>query len=222
MPRAFELPAAPPLVAQAPTAHGCPIVAIGANAGGPAALRVLFRSCGRAATEAAWIVAQNGPTEMLLGLVPLLARETTMRVSLAGDGSPIEPGAVILAPGGSHVRVSGNGRSIELLREPPINHVRPSADVLFASAAAAAGGRCVAVVLTGMGCDGIEGAAHVRRARGRVVVVRPSARVASGMADGVVRSGYASALESLETVGAAVTDMVATLRPQQDVAAIAG
>lgn len=185
-----------------------PIVVVGANAGGPAALRLLLRACGPAASEAAWVVAQNGLPEMILGLMPLLQRETGMRVALATHGQPLMPGRVLLGPGGSHVGIAEDGLSVEIVHASEQHHVRPAADVLFRTAAQAAGSRCVAVILTGMGIDGTMGAAFVRSAQGRVLVAQPGPHVASGMAKSVQRAGLATSVHPLESLGGAVTQAV--------------
>lgn len=195
-----------------PAAPRFPIVVVGANAGGPAALRILLRSCGPAASGAAWVIAQHGLPELLRSLVPVLARETSMPVVQAAHGMPLEPGRVVVAPGGSHVLIAAGGTRIELVQDGDIQHVRPAADPLFRSAAEAAGASCIAVILTGMGRDGTEGAAVVKAAGGRVIVAKPGLHVAAGMAESAIRAGLASQIEPLEAIGSCVTRAIEVLR----------
>src|SRR5439155_1098613 len=84
----------------------------------------------------------------------------------------IRPGHALIAPGNLHLRVrrDGKGYRVALENDPPVNGHRPSIDVLFASAAAAAGSNAVGVILTGMGADGAQGLWAMKRAGARTPV----------------------------------------------------
>jgi two-component system chemotaxis response regulator CheB len=202
-----------PFVPAAPSGHApaFPLVVVGANAGGPAALRLLLRNLPTSAEQAAFVIAQHLQPQMLDSLVPALQRETRMPVSLAVHGQPLTPGTVLVAPGGRHACISADGRRVELNADPEENHVRPAADPLFRSAAAAYGPACIAVVLTGMGRDGLAGTSRVRAAGGSVFVTTPAPTIASGMPESVFRAGLATSAVPLDSMGPVIGQAIEAL-----------
>ena len=109
-------------------------------------------------------IGQDGPSLM----ADILARHTPLRVRQAGDGDVLLGGTVYTPAPARHLRVHPGG-TLSLLDSPRVRFVRPSADVLFASAADAFGDRVIAVVLTGCGSDGADGVRAVRRRGGFVI-----------------------------------------------------
>lgn len=198
-----------------------PLVVVGANAGGPSALRLLLRGLPPEAGGAAFVVAQHLQPQMLESLVPILQRETGLRVSLAVHGQQLTPGRIFVTPGGKHACISSDGGRVELNDDVEENHVRPAADPLFRTAAATFRERLVAVVLTGMGRDGTAGAARVSAAGGQVLVAAPGPQVASAMPESVIRAGFATAVVPLvsmgQAVGAALVRTVQIAQPQASV-----
>jgi two-component system chemotaxis response regulator CheB len=105
-------------------------------------------------------------------LVQLLQRETALRVSEPVDKEPILPGHVYIAPADYHLMVERT--AICLSTDEPVQHARPSIDVLFESAADAFGSETVGVVLTGASQDGAHGAACIRHCGGLIVAQNPA------------------------------------------------
>ena len=93
--------------------------------------------------------------------------------------------------------------------QPPENGFRPSADVLFRSAAAVLGGGAVAVVLTGMGCDGTAGLGPLKRAGAHVIAQDEATSVVWGMPGSAVQAGLADEVLPLDRIAAAVQAVVA-------------
>jgi two-component system chemotaxis response regulator CheB len=101
-------------------------------------------------------------------MADILARHTRLPVKQAREGEVLCPGTVYTPAPGRHLVVRGDG-TLSLSPAPRVNFARPSADVLFESAAAAFGERVVGVVLTGGGCDGAAGVRAIRRRGGFVI-----------------------------------------------------
>src|SRR6202044_3962656 len=120
----------------------------------------------------------------------------------AEHGEPVLAGGVYVAPGGRHMRVvrARDGIKIALGDDPPINFCRPSVDPLFSSAAAVWGTSVLAVVLTGMGSDGTQGAADVVAAGGSVIAQDEATSVVWGMPRSVAQAGLCSAVLPLDQI----------------------
>jgi chemotaxis response regulator CheB len=187
-----------------PTAAPFPLVVVGANAAGPAALRLLLRGLPREASCAALVLAQHLQPQMLVALVEVLQRETRLEVVLGTPGMALQPGRVILGPGTHDIEIAARMRCIELTAGSADAHVRPAADPLFRAAAETFGPACIGVILTGMGRDGTLGAAAIRARGGTVVVVAPGPLVASAMPESAIRAGHASVVVPVDRIGEAV------------------
>jgi two-component system, chemotaxis family, protein-glutamate methylesterase/glutaminase len=140
------------------------IVVIGASTGGVEALKVVLM--GLPPDCPPTLITQHMPPRFTAAFAERLNRECPMTVSQAVQDELIEPGHVYIAPGSHHLELHRNGgRNICRLSEaPPVSGHRPSVDVLFRSAARAAGKSAVGVILTGMGKDGAEGLLEMRQA----------------------------------------------------------
>ncbi len=106
-------------------------------------------------------------------------------IAVATPGETLAPGRLYLLPADKHLRAV-EGARLEQDDRDPLNHARPSADLLFASLAETFGPRAVAVVLSGLGCDGARGAAQIARAGGRVIVQSPTTAVDPTMPQNVL------------------------------------
>jgi two-component system chemotaxis response regulator CheB len=207
------IPAAPRPTARAPRPPRAVVIA--ASTGGPQALGVLLPDlC--AAVDVPIFLVQHFPAEFTRSLADLLARQMGRAVVEARDGEVAAPRTVYVAPGGKHLLLrAGPGREVltALNELPPENGFRPSADVLFRSAAAALGGEVVAVVLTGMECgtvaDGTAGLRPLKRAGGYVIAQDEATSVVWGMPRSVVEAGLADAVLPLGQIAAAVRALVA-------------
>ena len=121
-------------------------------------------------------------------LVDLLASKSSLPTRWLAQHEPLRPGVAYVAPVGRHAVVDRQRRAL-LLDTPRINHSRPAADPLFASAAAHYGAEAIAVVLTGRLFDGAAGAVAVRRAGGVVIAQDPSTCAAPGMPRAAISAG---------------------------------
>jgi len=129
-----------------------------------------------------------------------------IHVCEASEGLVMRPGLAVIARGGVHLRVERRAGDVvaRFDVEPVSAPHRPSVDVLFASAATAYTGHLLAVVLTGMGTDGLEGARRVREAGGTVLGESPASAVVYGMPRAVWEAGIAVEQHSIDTMAAAV------------------
>ena len=190
------MPAAPAVKPPAPDvplgAIDC--LVIGSSTGGPNALAELFSRL-PAALPVPILVVQHMPAVFTPHLAERLTRESVLPVTEAADGMHPEAGHAYIAPGGRHLLVARDGARpvLRLDDSPPVNSCRPAADKLFASAQATFGRRVLAVVLTGMGEDGLDGARAVHEAGGRVLVQDEASSVVWGMAGAVARAGLPDA-----------------------------
>src|SRR5262249_20832243 len=140
-------------------------------------------------------------------LPQILARVAPMPVDAARDGDALDAGHVYVAPPNLHLRVTSD-LTIALDAEDRVHFVRPSADVLFESLASLVGPRLVAVVLSGMGLDGAEGARAVRDAGGAVIIQDPATAEFAGMPRAAAPA--ATRVADLGEIASAVVEAVTT------------
>jgi two-component system chemotaxis response regulator CheB len=140
------------------------IVTIGASTGGVEALKLVLMHL--PADCPPILITQHMPERFTASFARRLDQECAMRVSEACHGDVVEQGHVYIAPGARHLELARSaGRFVcRLTDDPPVSGHRPSVDVLFRSAAQAAGPDIVGVILTGMGKDGSEGMVQLRGA----------------------------------------------------------
>jgi two-component system, chemotaxis family, protein-glutamate methylesterase/glutaminase len=180
-------------------------VVIGTSTGGPQALRAVIPQL-PAELPAAVMVVQHIPPQFTSSLAARLDSGSMLRVVEAAEGMTVEKGRVLLAPGGMHLAVSRRDEHVVcVLDDGPRRHgCRPSLDHLLESAAALYGSRVLAIVLTGMGCDGVEGCRAVRERGGRVIAQAAEGCVVFGMPKAVITAGLADEVVPLEQVAATV------------------
>lgn len=157
--------AAPTVALRTPAASPAGVwrwLALGASTGGPAALRDLLAALPSPA-PARILIVQHIAHGFEVGLAEWLAGTLGLDVRVAVDGERPDPGTVRIAPGGVHLRVTGEDRLALDGVTPPRRGHRPAVDELFLSLAAVAPRETAAVLLTGMGVDGAEGLAALRR-----------------------------------------------------------
>jgi two-component system, chemotaxis family, protein-glutamate methylesterase/glutaminase len=163
---------------------------IGASTGGPDAVATLVASLPERLQIPAFIVQHMPPVFTRL-YAERLNRLSALNVREACEGDTPEPGTILVAPGDWHMAVAGSPPTVTLCQSQKENAVRPAADVLFRSAAMAYSAGTVAVVLTGMGQDGLEGARAIKSAGGRVIVQDESSSVVWGMPGAIAGAGLA-------------------------------
>lgn len=168
-------------------------VAIGVSTGGPAALEKLLPELPDAFPLPV-LVVQHMPDLFTHLLAERLNRSCRMRVREAAEGALVRAGEVVIARGDWHLEVqaiAGGNLTLHLSREPMENHCRPSVDVLFRSCRTVFGARMLAVVLTGMGCDGLAGIRELREAGATVLAQDEASSAVWGMPGAVVQAGLA-------------------------------
>jgi len=177
------------------------IVAIGVSTGGPDALaRVLPFLPANFSVPV--VIAQHMPRIFTSLLASRLSAKSALPVRECVSGEPLRPGCVVIAPGDSHMVVRQEGGLIlETHQGPKENFCRPSVDVLFHSIAHVFGARALAVVLTGMGRDGLKGCEALHGLGARIYVQDEASSVVWGMPGLVARSGLADKILPLEQIG---------------------
>ncbi len=189
-----------------PTAYRPPtkIVAIGSSTGGPSALLHVFSRLS-ATTTSAFVVAQHMPDKFTRTFAERLDKRGPVRTVEASDFDLVSRGTGFVCPGRKCMSVVQQGTEIKLRVDlpSPTDRYVPSADRLFKSVASVAklGIRCVGVVLTGMGDDGVEGARAIREAGGIVIAESQETAIVNGMPGAVVRAGVASEVLPLPAIG---------------------
>jgi two-component system chemotaxis response regulator CheB len=158
------------------------LLVIGTSTGGPQALTRLLTSLPKD-LPCAVAVALHIPAGYTEALANRLNDACAVRVFEAAEGARLDPGSVVVARGGMHLRLRGGGPSFttHLDATPTASPYCPSVDALFESAALAAGPAVLGVVLTGMGNDGLEGARALKRAGGRTLTESEESCVVYGM-----------------------------------------
>jgi two-component system chemotaxis response regulator CheB len=181
--------AAAPVVSRSTTVE---VVAIGTSTGGPNALVEVFAAL-PADLPVPVVMVQHMPPMFTRLLAGRLAAQSNLTVEEGQPGAALRPGHVWLAPGDFHMTVERDGKvvSVRLHQGSPENSCRPAADVLFRSVAQVFGPKSLAVVLTGMGQDGLRGCEAIRAAGGQVIVQDESTSVVWGMPGFVARAGLA-------------------------------
>lgn len=159
---------------------------IGASTGGLKVLEQLFPCL--PVLKAAVVVVQHITPLVDQSFASSLARVSKMPVGLAREGQLLQPGQVYLAPGGLHLQLAGN-RHIHFSNAEKVNSVRPSVDVAMKSMVAPIGSRIAGVVLTGMGCDGAAGIAHIKQLGGITIAQDRTTSVIYGMPKAAAETG---------------------------------
>jgi two-component system chemotaxis response regulator CheB len=190
-----------PAAAEARRPSQVDLVAIGTSTGGPNALAALLKGLPRE-LPVPLVIVQHMPPLFTRYLAERLTATTPLRVSEASDGAVLTPGQAWIAPGDYHLEVvPGAGAPRARLHQgPPENFCRPAVDVLFRSAAAGYGARLLALVLTGMGHDGLHGATAIQEAGGQVLVQDEATSVVWGMPGAVASAGLAQRILPLDEI----------------------
>ena len=183
------------------------ILLIGASTGGPQALDSLLSSLGSVIDRAPVLITQHMPPTFTTILAEHLTRVSGRPAREATDGEPILAGNVYVAPGGRHMqvaRVAGTAVA-QINNGPPVNFCKPAIDPLFGSAAKVWGSWNLAVVLTGMGSDGTEGAGEIVAAGGNVLAQDEATSVVWGMPGSAAHAGHCAAVLPLDRIAGKIT-----------------
>jgi two-component system, chemotaxis family, protein-glutamate methylesterase/glutaminase len=204
-PAAAPAPVRPrPVVRRTGTA---PLVLIASSTGGPRALGQLVPQL-PATLGAGGLIVQHMPAGFTASLASRLDNAGALTVREARTGDFLDPGSVLVAPGGSHLRL-GDDRRLRLADDAPEGGLKPRADFTITDAARLFGGRVLLVVLTGMGKDGLQGAMAVKQAGGRVLVEAESTCTVYGMPRAVAEAGLADAALPLDQLPDAIASELA-------------
>ena len=179
------------------------VIVIGSSTGGPQALFEVTKSVAPAIDTLPVVITQHMPPTFTAILAEHISKSAGKPCKEAEHAEPLLPGQFYLAPGGKHLTlVGGNGGLRGLLDDrPPINFCKPAVDPLFESAAEVFKRAVLAVVLTGMGSDGCEGARKIADAGGNVIAQDKETSVVWGMPGAAAEAGVCAAVLPLAQIG---------------------
>jgi len=199
-PRRF--PVGPIKLKDMPTLFRPDCIAIGSSTGGPQALFKVFQMMGKV-TNLPVFVTQHMPATFTTILAEHLGQASGMPAAEAKDGEPVVAGHIYVAPGDFHMTVQSEGgrKVLRLDKNPPENFCRPAVDPMLRSLAKAYNGRVLAVILTGMGQDGLRGGQELATAGGVIAAQDEATSVVWGMPGAVSNAGLCSAVLPLSDIG---------------------
>ncbi|WP_339468146.1 protein-glutamate methylesterase/protein-glutamine glutaminase [Pseudomonas sp. EL_65y_Pfl1_R83] len=205
-PASVARPAVVPTRASAPSAHSpapkrkaYKLVAIGTSTGGPVALQRVLTQL-PANFPAPILLIQHMPAAFTKAFAERLDKLCRISVKEAEDGDILRPGLALLAPGGKQMMVDGRG-AIKILPGDERLNYKPCVDITFGSAAKSYGDKVLAVVLTGMGADGREGARLLKQGGSAIWAQDEASCVIYGMPMAIVKADLADAVYSLDDIG---------------------
>ena len=199
-------PVAPAPLRRAPRSPAR-LIAVAVSTGGPTALQQILTEL-PGDFPVPILVVQHIATGFVGGLATWLDGACSLRVKVAEQGEPLAKRTVFLAPDDRHLGVSGDGR-VALADAPPLGGFRPSGTYLFESVARAYGASGAAVILTGMGSDGVQGLRAVKAAGGQVVAQDEATSVVYGMPREAAMAGLVDDVLPLGAVAARLVELVA-------------
>lgn len=204
-PRAAPAPAPAASSSSHPPLSGTPkrknykLVAIGTSTGGPVALQRVLTQL-PASFPAPIVLIQHMPAAFTKAFAERLDKLCKISVKEAEDGDILRPGLALLAPGGKQMMIDGRG-SVKILPGDERLNYKPCVDITFGSAAKSYGDKVLAVVLTGMGADGREGARLLKQGGSHVWAQDEASCVIYGMPMAIVKADLADAIYSLDDIG---------------------
>lgn len=177
------------------------VVIIGTSTGGPAALQTIFKNMAQSFSKPI-VIVQHMPGSFTKAFAERLNKLSPMTVVEASNGQKLRAGHVYVAPGGMQLMVDNRGGgSIRIHESNERISYRPSVDIALASAAKNFGAKALAIILTGMGADGKEGAQLLKQAGGTIWAQDEASSVIYGMPKAVVNAGVVDKVLSLEMIG---------------------
>ena len=180
------------------------VVVIAISTGGPRALAELFPRL-PSPLGSGTLIVQHMPPGFTRSLASRLDQLSKLTVKEAENGERLDPRVALLAPGGHHLRLAGDGRTV-LSDEPEIGSLRPRADLTIEDAARVFGERTLLVVMTGMGNDGLRGATAIREHGGRVLVEAEESCTVYGMPRAVREANLADDVLPLRGFARAIAE----------------
>ncbi|PHX37883.1 chemotaxis protein CheY [Pseudomonas sp. NZIPFR-PS5] len=183
----------------APKRKAYKLVAIGTSTGGPVALQRVLTQL-PANFPAPIVLIQHMPAAFTKAFAERLDKLCRISVKEAEDGDILRPGLALLAPGGKQMMVDGRGAVKILPGDERLNY-KPCVDITFGSAAKSYSDKVLAVVLTGMGADGREGARLLKQSGSQIWAQDEASCVIYGMPMAIVKAELADAVYSLDDIG---------------------
>ncbi len=208
-------PAPPkPALARPLSDHRIDLIVIGVSTGGPNALAEVIPGL-PSDLPVPVLIVQHMPAMFTKMLAERLGNSSAVKVDEAVAGTICKPGQAWIAPGGFHMTVNKVGAEyhLDLNQHPPENSCRPAADVLFRSVASVNGANTLAVVLTGMGEDGLIGCRLIHQAGGQVIVQDKATSVVWGMPGAVAKANLADRQLPLKEVASEIVTRLKVGRP---------
>ncbi|MGE8067546.1 protein-glutamate methylesterase/protein-glutamine glutaminase [Pseudomonas sp. NPDC089569] len=190
---------APVAASAAPKRKSYKLVAIGTSTGGPVALQRVLTQL-PAGFPAPIVLIQHMPAAFTKAFAERLDKLCRISVKEAEDGDILRPGLALLAPGGKQMMIDGRGAVKILPGDERLNY-KPCVDITFGSAAKSYGDKVLAVVLTGMGADGREGARLLKQGGSSIWAQDEASCVIYGMPMAIVKAELADAVYSLDDIG---------------------
>ena len=182
--------------------HKIAVLLIGASTGGPRALQTVIPAL-PADLGVPIVIVQHMPVGFTASLARRLEQTSSFDVREAAPGDRLEPGRILVAPGGKHLQFDAGGAA-QLTDEPPVHGVRPSVDVTLASLAQRHGPHMMAVLLTGMGKDGARGLKTVLERGGQTLAEDETTCVVYGMPKAAAEIGGVGSLLPLPEIAPAI------------------
>ncbi len=177
------------------------VIAIGSSTGGPQALMTVLAAL-RGKLDLPVVITQHMPETFTAMLAQHIERRAGWPCREGEDGMALERGKAIIAPGGRHMTVgtSGGRPVVRINDDPPENFCRPSVDQLYRSLAESHGSRVLAIVLTGMGHDGVAGGQALVKKGATIVAQDEATSVVWGMPGAVATGGLCSAVAPIQEI----------------------
>jgi two-component system chemotaxis response regulator CheB len=211
LPPKLRASAAQPIALRPMPATPPRVLVIGSSTGGPQALNAIVTQIDSVLDRAPVLITQHMPPTFTTILAEHLARLAKRPVREAVEGEEVNAGTIYLAPGGRHMSVvRRDGIAMIALDDGPlVNFCKPAVDPLFSSAAEVWGPKVLAVVLTGMGSDGLRGAQAIAAAGGNILAQDEPTSVVWGMPGQVAHAGLCSAVLPLDEIAPRLTRIFA-------------
>lgn len=187
------------------------VLCIASSTGGPPVLETIMAAI-PADLNIPVVIAQHMPRVFTESMSKRLDEICALKVVHAKNGQKLEPGTVCVAPGGAHAHIHNSSWSknrLKISAEPADAVYMPSADVLFSTAAEVYGKRTLAIILTGIGNDGVKGAKPLHEAGATILAQNAATCVVYGMPRAVTEAGYASASLSPDQIAQALATLTA-------------
>lgn len=189
------------------------VVVLGASTGGPRVLELILKSL-PSNIPAAILVVQHMPKVFTKMFAERLDKICDIKVKEATNGEVIKKGVAYIAPGAWHMEVAKEEierqirGTIRLNKEPPVNHTRPSINVLMKSVADAYRDNVLGVILTGMGDDGVEGIQAINEVGGRTIAQDEDTSIIFGMPKRAIESGAVHEVLGVDKIAGRVLELL--------------